>query len=116
MKKLFIGLSLVSALAVLSVSGCSFLTTEVEYSVSGTATSVTIDYTTKTGQMENVTTPSPWQSNFTLYPNNMPFLAFIRVANGGTDAIRVAIIADGKEVAATSVAAGASDDLYEIVE
>lgn len=116
MKKLFIGLLLVSALVVLSVSGCSLFTTEVEYGVSGSAASVTIIYTTKSGQMETVTTPSPWQSNFTLYSGDTPFLAFMRVTNGGTDPIRAAILADGQEEIAGSVAGGATVDFYSIVE
>jgi hypothetical protein len=108
---------LFTVIAFLSVSGCELFRTEVKYSISGPSTSVTIRYNTKSGEIADVVTPSPWEDTGTFYSADKPFLAFMRVTNNGTGAIQAAIYEDDEEAfTPVTINPGAAMDMYAIIE
>jgi hypothetical protein len=98
MRKLAVA-ALVAA-AVFGLSQCELLNKTVEYSVESVGTpSLTIIYIDVSGEGIEVSTNAPWSESFELFASDRPFVAALRVTNNGPDAIDVAILEDGTEVA-----------------
>jgi len=114
MKKLVIVLLLAGV--VLSLSRCELFYTTVEYNISGDSTSLTIRYNDESGEIVDVAAASPWSHSFELYTEDRPFIAFIRVSNGGMGAVVVQILEDGDSVTSLNIPADTTGDLYSIIE
>lgn len=111
-----IALVLLMAGIILTLSQCELFYTTVEYNISGNSDSLTIRYNGDEDMIEDVTASSPWSHSFELYSDERPFVAFIQVVNDGLDTVTVQILEDGDVDIFTDLAAGATTDLYYIIE
>jgi len=102
----------------LSLVSCELrLTKTVQYNISGNSDSLAIRYQDKSHDIVSVTASSPWSIDFELWSSQRPFLAFIRVDNGGTGDVSVYILEDDSTKASgTATAGGPTIDLYALIE
>jgi len=109
---------LVCVAAVLLLGGCEFFTESIEYHVTGTSSSISVLYLDRGGELKKVSAASPWSESFTIMNGDRPVMTYLRVTNGDASStgLTIYISTDGTQERTTTVAYGATGELYFIVE
>lgn len=104
--------------AALLLVGCELFTDTVEYHVTGTSSAISVLYMDKGGELNEVSAASPWSESFTIMNSSRPFMTYLRVTNSDASStgLTIYISVDGTQEKTTTVAYGASGELYFVVE
>ncbi len=115
MKKLALAILILGT--VLSLTQCELLVPTLQYRLTGTSSSVSINYQTKETPIAQVATTSPWTSEeIKLWSGDRPFVAFIEVVNHDTaNGVTVDVLVNGEVEATTSIAASSGGVLYPTI-
>lgn len=109
---------LVGLAAILLLGACELFTDSIEYHVTGTSSSISLLYMDKGGGLDEIQASSPWSESFTVMNSSRPFMTYLRVTNNDASStgLTIYISVDGSQERTTTVAYGATGELYFIVE